>query len=98
MDTPVKLELDGLSGLDRDDLEALLILSGSGAMPGDYEFLERAAANADRAQDFGFRLLWSQWDDDWMFASSREKGRIPRAASTCGMGSTTSVLLPSQQA
>src|SRR5437879_8501018 len=23
-------------------------------------------------------------DDDWMFASSREKGRVPRAASTCG--------------
>jgi len=23
-------------------------------------------------------------DDDWMFASSRQKGRVPRAASTCG--------------
>jgi integrase len=23
-------------------------------------------------------------DDDWVFASSREKGRVPRAASTCG--------------
>jgi hypothetical protein len=23
-------------------------------------------------------------DDDWMFASSHEKGRVPRAASTCG--------------
>jgi hypothetical protein len=55
MDTPVKLELDGLSDLDRDDLEALL--SGGGAKPGDYEFVERPPADADRAQDFGLTAV-----------------------------------------
>ena len=55
MDIPVKLELDGLSDLDRDELEALL--AKSGAAPSGYAFSERAPATAGRARDFGATAL-----------------------------------------
>ncbi len=51
MNSPIKLELDGLSDLDRDELETLL--TKSGAARSDYEFPERGPATADRAGDFG---------------------------------------------
>ena len=55
MDKPTRLELDGLSDLDRDELEELF--SSSGAAPGDYTFSKPAPAIADRARDFGLSTV-----------------------------------------
>jgi hypothetical protein len=54
MDMPVKLELAGLSDLDRDDLEVLF--ADSGVKTDGYEFQDRPAT-ADRTQDFGLTTL-----------------------------------------
>lgn len=53
MDT--RLELGGLSDLDRDELEALL--AARGVKAGDYQFAERAVDSAKRTQDFGVTAL-----------------------------------------
>jgi hypothetical protein len=55
MNLPVKVELAGLSELDRDELAELLAKSGVSAA--DYEFAEQAPSSADRAEDFGLTAV-----------------------------------------
>lgn len=50
-----KMEVGGLTDLDRDELEAAL--AAAGVSPADYQFVEPAMAGAGRAQDFGVTAL-----------------------------------------